>query len=122
LVSPSSPLGWGGNIDTPGYQFFPLSLRAAGVDSHLYLMKDSESNRKTILMTRRNRVDQQPAGDKFIGMRKVQRRYNDVSHMTIERRLQNDPAFPRPIRFGHLRMWRVSDLEAYERSLVAKLA
>ena len=73
-------------------------------------------------MTRRNRAEEQHAGDKFIGMREVQRRYNDVSHMTIERRLQNDPAFPRPIKFGHLRMWRVSDLENYERSLVMKSA
>lgn len=73
-------------------------------------------------MTKKNRAAEQPAADKFIGMTEVRSRYNNVSHMTIERRLQNDPAFPRPIRFGHLRMWRVSDLEAYERSLVAKSA
>lgn len=73
-------------------------------------------------MTRRKSAEEQQAGDRFIGMREVQRRYNDVSHMTIERRLQNDPSFPRPIKFGHLRMWLVSDLEAYEKSLVMKSA
>lgn len=73
-------------------------------------------------MRRRDRAEPEQAGERFIGIREVQRRYNDVSHMTIERRLQNDPAFPKPIRFGHLRMWKISDLEKYERSLVLKSA
>jgi hypothetical protein len=56
---------------------------------------------------------------KFIGMRGVQERY-ETSHMTIERKLNDDPDFPKPLYFGHVRKWRISDLEEYERKLVTR--
>jgi hypothetical protein len=56
---------------------------------------------------------------KYIGMRGVQERY-ETSHMTIERKLHDDPDFPKPIYFGHQRKWRISELEEYERKLVIR--
>jgi hypothetical protein len=49
-------------------------------------------------------------------------RYGGVSHMWLERRLANDPAFPRPVRFGNskLRMFDLAELEAYERMCATK--
>jgi predicted DNA-binding transcriptional regulator AlpA len=34
--------------------------------------------------------------------------------MFIERRLANDPTFPRPIYFGRIRFWQLSALERWE--------
>ena len=51
----------------------------------------------------------------FIPTRQVRRRYGDRSHMWIERRLKDDPEFPRPYYFGRLRFFKLSELEAYER-------
>jgi hypothetical protein len=73
-------------------------------------------------MTRRTRSEPDQPGDRFIGTRELQRRYGNISHMTVERRLAKDPSFPRPIKFGHLRMWKISELENYERSLVTRSA
>jgi predicted DNA-binding transcriptional regulator AlpA len=67
---------------------------------------------------RRIRAEPEQTSDRYIGTRELQRRYGNISHMTIERRLANDPSFPKPIKFGHLRMWKISDLEVYERPLV----
>jgi predicted DNA-binding transcriptional regulator AlpA len=73
-------------------------------------------------MKRRDQAEPEQAGERFIGIRDVQRRYGNVSHMTIERRLTSDPSFPKPIRLGHQRMWRIADLERYERDLFARSA
>lgn len=45
-------------------------------------------------MKRRDQAEPEQAGERFIGIRDVQRRYGNVSHMTIERRLTSDPSFP----------------------------
>ena len=50
----------------------------------------------------------------FLKTQQVQARYGGCSHMFIERRLKNDPTFPRPTFIGRLRFWRLSDLEAWE--------
>ncbi len=48
----------------------------------------------------------------------VKRRYGDVSHMWIERRLANpDSGFPRPLYVGDRRYSRLSELVAWEHSL-----
>jgi hypothetical protein len=87
----------------------------------LKLFSEDEHNKRTSLMKRRDEKEPEQA-ERFIGIRDVQRRYGNVSHMTIERRLTSDPAFPKPIRFGHQRMWRIADLERYERDLFARSA
>jgi hypothetical protein len=45
---------------------------------------------------------------------RVRARYGDVSAMWIERRLKDDPDFPRPIYIRSRRYWRVSDLVAWD--------
>jgi hypothetical protein len=40
--------------------------------------------------------------------------------MWVERRLQNDPNFPRPIYIGRLRYFEVEKLAAWERAVATK--
>jgi predicted DNA-binding transcriptional regulator AlpA len=44
----------------------------------------------------------------------VRMRYGGRSDMWLWRRLENDPDFPRPIRIGRKRYWRLSELLAFE--------
>lgn len=39
--------------------------------------------------------------------------------MWIERRLKDDPTFPKPVYLGRLRYWKISDLETWEREKAA---
>ena len=64
--------------------------------------------------------------EKFITRSQLQQRWG-VSHMFIERKLENDPTFPQPYRFGDSkiarRFWKISEIEAWERAqVVAKRA
>ena len=61
-----------------------------------------------------------PAGAVFISAPQVCDRYGGRSHMWLERKLQNDPEFPRPKYFGRLRFFEISELENYERSSAAR--
>ena len=45
----------------------------------------------------------------------VRARYGGRSHLWIERRLKDDPTFPRPIYIAKRRYWRRADLVAWER-------
>lgn len=55
-------------------------------------------------------------GQQFLTAPRVRRRYGGVSEMWLHRRLtDSDSDFPQPIYMGRLRMWRIADLEAYER-------
>lgn len=54
------------------------------------------------------------AEDVFLKTRQVQHRYGDCSHMFIERRLQKDATFPRPVKLGRFRFWKLSELERWE--------
>ena len=57
---------------------------------------------------------------KFIGTAQLRSRWNDCSHMFIERRLKSDPTFPKPVKLGgRLRLWDVDQIEAYERKCAA---
>ena len=56
----------------------------------------------------------------FLRTKAVRQRYGNASHMFIERRLANDPAFPRPVFFGRMRFWRLSDLEKWEEAQAAR--
>jgi hypothetical protein len=40
--------------------------------------------------------------------------------MWIERRLADDPAFPKPVYFGARRFWPLAAIENWERAAVAK--
>lgn len=56
----------------------------------------------------------------FLGIAALKERYGDRSHMFIERLIQRDPSFPRPVKLGagkmaH-RMWDEAELETWERS------
>jgi hypothetical protein len=70
---------------------------------------------------RRGRTSE-PSAAKYLTMSQLCERYGNCSPMTIERRLQNDPRFPKPIYFGkRMRLWDISKQEQYERALaVAK--
>jgi len=52
--------------------------------------------------------------DEFLTARQLRKRYGNRSHMWVERRLKDDPGFPRPYYFGRMRFFRLSELEAYE--------
>jgi predicted DNA-binding transcriptional regulator AlpA len=58
--------------------------------------------------------------DVYLKTRQVQQRFGGCSHMWIERRLANDPTFPRPIYFGRLRHWKLSELERWEAAQARK--
>jgi predicted DNA-binding transcriptional regulator AlpA len=52
--------------------------------------------------------------DVYLKTAQVRQRYGDASHMWIERRLASDKTFPRPVFFGRMRYWKLSDLERWE--------
>jgi len=56
----------------------------------------------------------------YLKTRQVQARYGGCSHMFIERRLANDPTFPRPVFFGRHRFWKLSELEKWEAAQVER--
>jgi hypothetical protein len=56
---------------------------------------------------------------KYFTSRQVRERYGDRSHMWLERRLQSDPDFPKPVRIGRLRFWDLDKLVEWERRLAA---
>jgi predicted DNA-binding transcriptional regulator AlpA len=56
----------------------------------------------------------------WVSARQLRRRYGGRSHMWVQRRLQFDPDFPKPIKIGRLRFWDLDALEAYEQSRVAE--
>ena len=56
----------------------------------------------------------------FIGMAKLRKRWGGCSHMFIERKLKNDPTFPRPYHPGRRRLFALDEVEEYERRSVTK--
>jgi hypothetical protein len=61
---------------------------------------------------------------KYLGMAQLCARWGGVSSMTIERRLRDDPTFPRPSRFSPNgkgpRKWALDQIEDYERAAAAR--
>lgn len=55
----------------------------------------------------------------FIGVPELCERWNNCSHMFIEKKLRNDPAFPKVYRIGRHRFFELDEIEAYEQSHVA---
>ena len=60
------------------------------------------------------------SNDTFLTSAQVRARYGGVSHMWIERRLADESAFPKPIKMGRLRFWKLADLETWERTQAKK--
>jgi predicted DNA-binding transcriptional regulator AlpA len=59
---------------------------------------------------------------KYLTMNQLRERWGNCSHMSIERWMQADPDFPRPMRLGgkaRVRLWDEAAVEAYERASVA---
>lgn len=54
--------------------------------------------------------------DTRVPIRYVRQRFGGVSHMWIERRLKDDPTFPRPIYIAGRRFWSMQELVAWEKS------
>ena len=65
-----------------------------------------------------------PVATQFLTMAQLRQRWGDCSHMFIERKLKDDPTFPRPYRLGEgarpHRMWSIDEISAYERSRVSR--
>jgi len=67
------------------------------------------------------RTGSQRRQKRFLTMRQLRERWGNCSHMTVERRMEDDPNFPRPIRPGlkaRTRLWDEEQIEAYERASV----
>jgi predicted DNA-binding transcriptional regulator AlpA len=58
--------------------------------------------------------------DVFFSSTSVRKRYDGVSHMWIEERLKSDPTFPRPMKVGNKRFWKLSELLEWERQQLKK--
>ena len=56
----------------------------------------------------------------YISTRQLRYRYGGVSHMWIDRRLADDPEFPKPVYFGARRFWPLAAVELWERKTSAK--
>ena len=59
------------------------------------------------------------AASLYLNAASVRARFAGVSHMWLVRRLASDPTFPRPVKFGQLRYWKISELEAWEATQAA---
>lgn len=57
------------------------------------------------------------SADSLLRTAHVRKRYGDVSHMWVERRLADDPNFPRPIYIAKRRFWRLGALIQWENGL-----
>ena len=60
------------------------------------------------------------SNQEYASSNQVRNRYGGRSHMWIERRLKDDPDFPKPIYIGRLRYWKISALEAWEKAKISK--
>jgi hypothetical protein len=61
---------------------------------------------------------QAEAGDCFLTTRQLRTRYGGTSEMWVWRRLHHDPDFPHPLVISGRRLWKLSELVAWERKLV----
>jgi predicted DNA-binding transcriptional regulator AlpA len=54
---------------------------------------------------------------KYLTLQQLCTRWGDRSRMFVERRLRNDPDFPRPIRLGsgRIRLFDEAEVEDYEK-------
>jgi predicted DNA-binding transcriptional regulator AlpA len=62
------------------------------------------------------------AADCFLTAAQARARYGQCSDMWLWRRLHDDSGFPRPILINKRRLWRLSELVAWERSRTSQAA
>jgi len=54
---------------------------------------------------------------RYLTTGQLRERYGGRSHMWVERKLKNDPRFPKPIKLGgRWRFFDLDEIEAYERA------
>lgn len=63
-----------------------------------------------------------PEGAVYITTQQLRDRYGGMSHMWLERKVRDDPDFPRPTYIGRLRFFKIDEVEAYERACVKRRA
>jgi hypothetical protein len=56
----------------------------------------------------------------WISARQVCQRYGGRSNMWLVRKLQGDSTFPKPTYFGRLQFFKLENLEAYDRAVIAR--
>lgn len=61
----------------------------------------------------------EPEAAIYLRAPQVCERYGGVSFMWLARTLKRDPSFPRPVKLGRLRFFKVSDLVEWERAAAA---
>jgi predicted DNA-binding transcriptional regulator AlpA len=75
-------------------------------------------------MTNQTNADKKHAphdpGRKYISTKQLRSRWGGCSHMTIERKLALDPAFPKPINITRFRLWDLDEIEAYEKQKITE--
>jgi predicted DNA-binding transcriptional regulator AlpA len=74
-------------------------------------------------MPRPLRIPTHSIHKKYLTTRQLRERWGGVSHMFIERRLLQDPNFPRPLKLGRrIRFYDLGDIERWERTRVMAVA
>jgi hypothetical protein len=61
-----------------------------------------------------------PPGAAYLDAMQLLARYGGRSHMWLVRLLERDASFPRPVKIGRLRFFKIDDLTAWERTTAAK--
>jgi len=74
------------------------------------------------MVTAKTTTIKKPKPKRYLTVNELRERWGGVSQMFIERRLQADPSFPKPMRFpgGRLRLFDEEAIEKYERAAVSK--
>ena len=72
--------------------------------------------------TKKVSQNSEPDAAVYISVAQLRARYGGVSHMFIERRLAADKDFPKPIKFGRLRFFKIDELIRWERKAAASAA
>jgi predicted DNA-binding transcriptional regulator AlpA len=64
-------------------------------------------------------VAHNPNPRQYLTAVQLRERYGGRSGMWVDRIMQRDAKFPRPIYIGRLRFWALHEIEAYERAAAA---
>ena len=71
-------------------------------------------------MTTRELTKREREKKKYLTTSQLRERWGDCSHMTIERKLRDDPRFPKAYRFTRFRLFDLDEIEEYERIKAAE--